>query len=362
MHPYLRFELLLRRNGSAGEASAGCGVPAPVVRRILGKALIDRFCPFGQPLCESRPGGGERPAAPRELCHLADVCPYGVLFAASLTRRPPYAVYVPAGGGGEPGAAVDPGAGAAAADGRGGAGARLEITLYGPAWQLHAWVLASLQEALRRGVGKARQSWEVEEVTRRRPEGAPVRLAGGDLRALPAALRPDLLGLALEPYLAVREVAVELLSPARLLRDGRLVGGAERVPFDLLIARILDRFASLYGEGASEILRPEIRSVVEAEAASVPLLADDSSWVEVRDYSARSGAELLLGGKVGRLVYGSQAGRFLPILRAGEILHLGKNTASGCGRMRVTLVPEELGAAAEAPGREIRAAGRPRGG
>ena len=40
--------------------------------------------------------------------------------------------------------------------------------------------------------------------------------------------------------------------------------------------------------------------------------------------------ELLLGGKVGRLIYGVEAARFLPILKAGEILHVGKNpTSSG---------------------------------
>jgi hypothetical protein len=334
MHPYLRFELLLRPAPGAGPDSDGGAIPSPLVRRVLGKALVERFCPFGQPLCESRPaagsaersaaGGGERPPAPRDLCYLAEVCPYGILFAASLTGRPPYAVHVPPGGGGSEGPA------------------RIEVTLYGPAWQLYSWALTALQRAFRDGLGKSRQGWEIEVVFRTRLEGGRERLAGGDLSHLPPTLRPDLLGLGLEPYLAVREVAIDLLSPARLLRDGRLLGGAERLPFDLLIARILDRFASLYGDGASDILRPEIRSVVESEAAAVPLLTDETRWHEVRDYSSRSRSELLLGGKVGRLVYGPQAARFLPILRAGEILHLGKNAASGCGRLQVTLAAAEL--------------------
>ncbi len=59
--------------------------------------------------------------------------------------------------------------------------------------------------------------------------------------------------------------------------------------------------------------------------------------MEVAYYSARSDAELLFGGKIGRLVYGEEAARFLPLLRAGEIVHLGKNPTSGCGRMRVDL-------------------------
>jgi hypothetical protein len=114
------------------------------------------------------------------------------------------------------------------------------------------------------------------------------------------------------------------------------------VPFALLIARILDRFASLYGEAGSDVLRPEVRSVVEAEAARVPLLADETRWVEVHDFSARSRSEMLLGGKVGRLVYGGEAARFLPILHAGEVLHVGKNAAAGCGRIQIDLPPLPL--------------------
>jgi len=73
----------------------------------------------------------------------------------------------------------------------------------------------------------------------------------------------------------------------------------------------------------------------EAEAARVLLLADETDWERVRDDSARGDKEIHLGGKVGRLVYGKEAMPFLPILQAGEILHVGKNPAAGCGRMAV---------------------------
>jgi hypothetical protein len=317
MHPYLRLELVLQ--DGPGSAGAG-GLPSTILRRVFGKALIDRFCPFGKPLCEERPPGAARQLAPRELCHLAETCPYGVLFAASRTARPPYALYVPTAG----------------AD---GSPARAEITLYGPAWRFYPWALATLEEALRHGLGKERRVWAIQEVRRVTADRGREPVAGPGLASLPSTLRPDLLGLRLEPHLGAQPVTVELLSPARLLRDGKLLPGAEPVPFEILIARILDRFASLYGEDGSDVLRPEIRSVVEAEAARVPLLADDTRWVEVHDFSARSRSEMLLGGKVGGLVYGGEAARFLPILWAGEILHLGKNAAAGCGRIQVDLPP-----------------------
>jgi hypothetical protein len=228
--------------------------------------------------------------------------------------------------------------------------ARLEVTLFGPAWRLYPWVLAALAEALRRGIGKTRQVWVLREVYRIQRDGELERLAGGDLTALSATVRPDLLGLSIEPHLARQPVAIDLLSPARLLRDGRLLPGAEPVPLALVVARILDRFADLYGGEASEILRREIRAVVEAEAERVPVLVDGTRWVEVHDYSARGRSELLLGGKVGRVVYGGEAARFLPILRSGEILHVGKNAASGCGRIKVELPPLRESATATSDG------------
>lgn len=190
---------------------------------------------------------------------------------------------------------------------------------------------------MRRGLGKQRRPWAVREVRRVAPDRRTEPLPRAESAAVPPDLAPDLVGLGVEPFLGVQPVTVDLLSPARLLRDGRLLPGAEPVPFALLVARILDRFAGLYGDHGSEVLRPEIRSVLEAEAVRVPLPADQTRWIDVRDYSARSGSEMLLGGKVGRLVYGGEAARFLPILRAGEVLHLGKNTAAGCGRIQVDL-------------------------
>ncbi len=153
--------------------------------------------------------------------------------------------------------------------------------------------------------------------------------------AQPATLAPDTLALNADCYLQPQPIEVQLLSPTRLICDGKLLPPRTPVPFEVLVARGLDRFGGIYGDSASDLLQPAIRRAIEAGAARVPLLRDRTRWIEVKDYSARSRSELLLGGKVGHLVYGEQATRFFPILRAGEILHIGKNPASGCGRIQV---------------------------
>jgi len=318
MFSYLRLRLVLSPDSSAGHAAAA--FTGPRIRRVLGKAMVESFCPFGETLCQPRPQVGSPPPAPSELCQLALACPYGVLFAGSHGSRPPFALCAfPRAEDDEPDV--------------------LELTLYGDAYRLYPWALLSLQRALRAGLGRQRHEWEVEEVRRVHPDRSEERLCGADLSELAPRLSPDLLGLTVEPYLAPQPVEITFLSPARLLENGKLLPGHEGVPLKLLVARILDRFRGLYGDEASEILDPAIRSVVESQAERVEILCDESSWHEVPDYSARGRSELLLGGKVGRLVYGGDAAPFFPILRAGEVLHVGKNPTSGCGRIAVDLLP-----------------------
>jgi hypothetical protein len=194
-----------------------------------------------------------------------------------------------------------------------------------------------LADALQRGLGKERQPWNLREVWRVDAGGERKRLCGPGLAGLPATVPLDRLTLASETCITPAPVEILLRSPVRLLRQGKLLKGSEPVPFEVLIARILDRFKDLFAATAEGLLDTRLRAALEAEASQVPLLANETEWVEVKDYSARSGAEMLLGGKVGRLVYGPEAARFFPILRAGEILHVGKNATAGCGRIEVRL-------------------------
>ncbi len=315
---YLRLEVELERRGGRPGSDPG---PAPGrLRGALGKALVDAFCPFGEPRCDPKGKGRPGPAvAASDLCRLAAECPYGVLFAASLTRRPPFALYVP-----ETRSESEP--------------VGVEITLYGPAWRHYAWTLAGLHRSFAPNGPRDLAGFRFGAVRRVRADREADTLSAGGLGALPADLAPDLLGLAPEPFVAPRPVAVELLSATHLLVKGKPIPRDRPVPFEILVKSTLDRFAGLYGDTASPALAREVRSVLETEAARVPLLEQDLRAAQGAHYSTRSRAHLDLGGSVGRLVYGPEAAAFVHILRAAEILHLGKNPTFGCGRLRVELM------------------------
>ncbi len=332
-HAFLRLEIEVAPTGHAGgrrrrndlrvlyshPREQRESLTAPRLRRVLGKALVDGFCPFGAPRCQERGPSGAPAAAPAELCDQARSCPYGVLYAASRSRRPPFSIHL------RPGVIR-------------GEVRVIELTLYGSACRGWPWILTALSRALGRGLGRERSRWRIVRVFRVSARSRRDWLCGVDLRQISTSLATAEFRLGLNHDAPSGRVEVKLLSPSRLVRDGKLLWGTEPVPFTVLIARILDRFEGLYGAEA-DLLRADFRSDLEAAAAEVPLIADETHWVEVRDYSARKRAELRLGGKVGRLVYGEGAARFLPILKAGEILHVGKNPTAGCGRIRVATAP-----------------------
>jgi hypothetical protein len=333
MLPYIRLHLCIEPLGPTADPAASDrpGPPdrpvgAAMLRRVLGKVLVHRLCPFGRPLCETKPPGGGPPPEPATLCAQARSCAYGVLYASSLTPRPPMALYVPP----DPEGRLD----------------LVELTLMAGAWRLYPWAVSALQQALGDGLGRRRWTFALRQVLRVRPDRRREPLGGEDLSSLAPVQGPDLLGLEPGPFEPAAEVEVRLLSPLRLLQDGRLVRadpGREPppIPLRLLVARALDRVVGIYGDEARQAVTAELRAAVEAAAAAVPLLGQEIDWCEVPDYSARSDVEMQLGGWVGRLVYGAEAAPLLPILRAAEVLHLGKNPTSGCGRVRVLQVQGE---------------------
>ena len=68
---YLRLDLTL----TSARLPGALDLTGAVLRGVLGKTLVDAFCPFGEPRCDQKGKGRGSPAPPSELCHLATACP-----------------------------------------------------------------------------------------------------------------------------------------------------------------------------------------------------------------------------------------------------------------------------------------------
>lgn len=126
-----------------------------------------------------------------------------------------------------------------------------------------------------------------------------------------------------------KTVVLRFLTPLRLQQNGRAL------PPDRLDARTLlmslARRASLLAEfhcGA-----PLIEDFSALAAACAGLSEEKRlAWRDWTRYSSRQRQRMTLGGVIGDWVLEGDLGPFLPLLRLGEWLHVGKETAFGLGR------------------------------
>ncbi len=193
------------------------------------------------------------------------------------------------------------------------------------------YLVHALQQAGRRGLGRAHVPFEIAVIEREtvlgsgrwqavyHPGGSVERDAGTAWPALPAA-----------PPRAV----LHLATPLRMKRYGDLVGPAE---FDLplLLRALRERITTLHGlYGERRAAAP-----VLPDPADTPPQAPGGQrlrWFDWTRFSSRQRTRMRMGGLTGALELDTAAlADWWPWLWAGQWLHVGKQTAMGLGRYRL---------------------------
>ncbi len=128
-----------------------------------------------------------------------------------------------------------------------------------------------------------------------------------------------------------RRLTVTLETPLRLKHDSRL---QRDLPFHVLIRASLRRIADLnnhWGDGEPAL---DYSGLVR-RAGDIHTVRSDLEWIEFKRYSNRQRRTVSMGGVLGRVSYVGELGEFLPILRYCELVHMGKATTFGFGKVRI---------------------------
>lgn len=127
-------------------------------------------------------------------------------------------------------------------------------------------------------------------------------------------------------------IRLTLLTPLRLIYQERL---ATALPFHVLIRQLLRRLALLsyfHCGGPAEGI--PFREWI-ALAEQVRLTSQELQWFDWERYSSRQQTTMALGGLLGTVSYEGPIAPFLPLLKLGELIHVGKGTSFGLGRYTV---------------------------
>lgn len=199
-------------------------------------------------------------------------------------------------------------------DGQATSRVELGVVLVGEAVDLAPTVALALREAGRMGVGPARHRFSAVECPPG-PHAPQGTFTWADLVCEEPSQGPW---------------GIRFVTPTRLISQGRVASPAT-FSMPLLVRALLSRaslLSAFYGESPLEL---DFRHFLEW----APSLGCDStlSFVDLSRYSARQGRETPLGGLVGEVVVHEAVEPLLPFLRLAEIVHVGKATIFGLGKI-----------------------------
>ena len=192
------------------------------------------------------------------------------------------------------------------------------------------FVLAFAQLA-REGLGPGRGRAELTSVDQLDLNAARVaQVFDGVQLRMPELAAPNAVDLGGTPE-HVGRARVRFVTPTELKAERQVV---ERPEFGILFGRLRDRIGTLralYGAGQIEI---DFRAMGE-RAAQVRMTRCDLQRTSADRLSSRTGQRHPLGGFVGEAEYEGELGEFLPYLRLGKWVGVGRQTVWGKGELEV---------------------------
>ncbi len=213
------------------------------------------------------------------------------------------------------------------------------LTLVGRAVDYLPYFIYTFDELGRTGIGRGRGKYELKKVTSsgagERDEDNGRIIYSDDDRTL-KSFRPSVLNLEsgiLNPDSpASGTLTLNFVTPARIIYNKHLVSDPE---FHILIRNLLRRLSLIcYFHCGGDPSAWDFRGIIE-QAKDIRVKDKNLRWHDWRRYSSRQETKMNMGGFVGEITFEGDISPFTDLIRAGEILHIGKGTAFGLGKFHI---------------------------
>jgi len=129
-----------------------------------------------------------------------------------------------------------------------------------------------------------------------------------------------------------KQLTLNFLTPTRIIFDGHLTLDLE---FHILIRNLLRRLSLLYYFHCNgDPSEWDFKGIIE-QSKEIEVKEKNLSWYDWERYSGRQETRMKMGGFVGEITFEGDIEPFMPFIKAGEVLHVGKGTGFGLGKYRI---------------------------
>ncbi|MEZ4661470.1 MAG: CRISPR system precrRNA processing endoribonuclease RAMP protein Cas6 [Caldilineaceae bacterium] len=129
-----------------------------------------------------------------------------------------------------------------------------------------------------------------------------------------------------------RQLSLHFQTPTKLKHQGRFLEGAP--PFHVVVRSLMRRVSSLSYFHCGERWETDFKGWIE-QAERVAIVEAASHWVEHTRFSTRQQRHMKLSGVTGAVTYKGDVAPFIPLLRLGELIHVGKGAVFGNGKYQI---------------------------
>lgn len=207
-----------------------------------------------------------------------------------------------------------------------------KIVLIGRAIDYLPYIIFSFQEFGRAGIGKKRGRFSLTKVTTESGEVIYDRETNRIHGQGNIHYGSDFFGQPNETL--TKKATIYFLTPTRLKVDGHLI---PELDFPTLMRNLLRRISWLAEIHGDRPLGIDYQSLLAKAELLVKTTFSRLTWLDWERYSIRQNTRMKMGGIIGKISFEGELAEFLPYLRIGEYVHLGKGTVYGLGKYRIEL-------------------------
>ncbi len=213
------------------------------------------------------------------------------------------------------------------------------LILLGNAISYLPYLIVALDGAGRSGLGTERGRFNLERMESvphsDAKEGKPVLIGKEFIDEPEIKTKADMEAEA-EKWEGQEWLRLVFLTPVRLQRHGKLT---DRLDPETLMRNLLRRYSLLSQLHCGERLEEDFKGLVQEAKRSLKVVEHQLVWRDYQRYSQRQRQTLKLGGVIGTLTLFGELSPYRFFLKAGEYLHIGKQTTFGLGKYLVVSIP-----------------------
>ena len=224
-----------------------------------------------------------------------------------------------------------------------GDGLTFRLTLVGKAIDFLPYFIYTFEELGRIGIGKGRGRFELKAVHARNGKTSPISECKNPKNLIYSSATKKLtppdpvvidMDIPSSDGLSDKTLTLRFLTPTRISYNGHITSELE---FHILIRNLLRRISLLsYFHCGVDTSAWDFKGMIE-RAKGIKTKETQLRWYDWKRYSSRQETKIGMGGFIGEITFDGDVAPFFPLIRAGEVLHVGKSTSFGLGRYEIRL-------------------------